>query len=436
MIDLHAYPPVRALIDQPDGNEHLLQLCVRYRECPTEEVPVLYDECGCDDTRCAPNRILETYAFDVLVDPPLPAPVLPGAPELRWLATIALPGAMALAAHAASDRLYVAAEQAPGIGVVQRYHLGTLLPVAAAPRQFARPLLAIALSEDGTRMYAAERGATAADAAQLHVVDTTSDAAFLVDVGPPVDIPGSANATSVRIVELPAGGFATISVAGGSSEIQVWDAAGAVIAGNDASVAAVLAGGSVGSDGRLYALAAGALHHFDTGVAGLDPESLVSPAADPVDFEIGRSTGADVAVWVEGAGMLLRQSQRDGSNVHGVALGELPVALWVGNSASTAIVLTQGGRGRQRAQRRPAPARGRCGRRARTVAGGRAARARTRSRRTAVRRLRRRRRGVRRGGDRMRRHARPRTSAPVATRQTASCSRRCSAGCRGASCST
>lgn len=42
------------------------RLCIRYRECPSEEIPVLYDECGCDETRCAPNRILESFAFDVL----------------------------------------------------------------------------------------------------------------------------------------------------------------------------------------------------------------------------------------------------------------------------------------------------------------------------------------------------------------------------------
>ena len=35
------------------------EFCLVWRECPTEEVPVLYDECGCDDTQCAPNRILE-----------------------------------------------------------------------------------------------------------------------------------------------------------------------------------------------------------------------------------------------------------------------------------------------------------------------------------------------------------------------------------------
>jgi len=129
------------------------------------------------------------------VNPPLPTPVPPGAPGLAWQATITLPGATALAPHGASSRLYVAAEQAPGIGVVQRYRLDTLAPVAAAPRQFARPVLAMALAPDGKTLFAAVRGAAAANPAQLHVVDTTSDAAFLIDAAPPVDIPGSDGAT-------------------------------------------------------------------------------------------------------------------------------------------------------------------------------------------------------------------------------------------------
>ncbi len=51
------------------ATSHTLQICVRYRECPTENIPVLYDDCGCDDNACAPNRILESYEFDLLVDP-------------------------------------------------------------------------------------------------------------------------------------------------------------------------------------------------------------------------------------------------------------------------------------------------------------------------------------------------------------------------------
>src|SRR5262249_36370603 len=61
---------VQALKQAADSGPHTLQVCVRYKECPTEEIPVLYDECGCDETRCAPNRVLETYELDVLVDSP------------------------------------------------------------------------------------------------------------------------------------------------------------------------------------------------------------------------------------------------------------------------------------------------------------------------------------------------------------------------------
>ena len=74
-VDLTEFEAIRALEDEivpgepgeaPAGS-HTVQLCIRYRECPTEEIPVLYDECGCDETQCAPNRVLESYAFDVRV---------------------------------------------------------------------------------------------------------------------------------------------------------------------------------------------------------------------------------------------------------------------------------------------------------------------------------------------------------------------------------
>src|SRR6516165_5460437 len=42
---------------------HRVQLCVSYRECLTENVETLLDDCGCDDTACRPNRILDSYQF-------------------------------------------------------------------------------------------------------------------------------------------------------------------------------------------------------------------------------------------------------------------------------------------------------------------------------------------------------------------------------------
>ena len=67
-VDITALPAVQAL-DPSDDATHELQLRFCYRECPTEPVPVLYDECGCDDGRCLPNRILESYDVEVIVDP-------------------------------------------------------------------------------------------------------------------------------------------------------------------------------------------------------------------------------------------------------------------------------------------------------------------------------------------------------------------------------
>jgi hypothetical protein len=70
-VDLTAFPAVQDLVKKQDTRVHAASLCIRFRDCPTEEVPVLYDECGCDETQCAPNRILESYEFDLLLDPPL-----------------------------------------------------------------------------------------------------------------------------------------------------------------------------------------------------------------------------------------------------------------------------------------------------------------------------------------------------------------------------
>ena len=64
-VDLRTFPDIKKLFDNPDDKKRTLRVCIRYRECPAEDIPVLYDECGCDDARCAPNRILESYAICV-----------------------------------------------------------------------------------------------------------------------------------------------------------------------------------------------------------------------------------------------------------------------------------------------------------------------------------------------------------------------------------
>jgi len=81
-VELASLPGV-AGIDPADEKLHELQVCLRFRECGNEPVPVLYDECGCDDDRCLPNRILESFEVDVVVDPPATGPSWTGPTIVR-----------------------------------------------------------------------------------------------------------------------------------------------------------------------------------------------------------------------------------------------------------------------------------------------------------------------------------------------------------------
>src|SRR5262245_27620676 len=40
-IDLLAHPKTKALKDEANNEPHILKICIRYRECPTEDIPVL-----------------------------------------------------------------------------------------------------------------------------------------------------------------------------------------------------------------------------------------------------------------------------------------------------------------------------------------------------------------------------------------------------------
>jgi hypothetical protein len=346
VLDLHDFPEIAKLIqdeaDEGDGEDHVLQFCVRYRECPTEEVPVLYDECGCDDTRCAPNRILETYAFEVRVDPPLPAPAVPVAPVLEWAGTLALPETGKVLVHEGSERIYAAADLGSGSGIVQQFHLRTEAPLS--PKTFTRPVLDLAASPDGTRLFVAVAGTGAADAT-LEVLDTTSPAAFS---GPPlqsVPIPDSAGA-GVSLLLLPSGELASLASTAAKTVLQLWDIGAAppsAIAGRKAEVNAGLIGPALGSDGTsLYAAeAANTVHRFDAAAAGLNPQTVTVAGSGIAAIEVIRSTAPDLLAWIEGTGKNLKLAKTDGTALGAIPLPEPPVALAVDPGGRLAYVLMQ-----------------------------------------------------------------------------------------------
>ena len=106
-VDLSLLPALQGIPANDDAT-HTLQICLRYRECGTEPIPVLYDECGCDDTRCLPNRILESYEVDVKVDPPA-APDLFTGPRLVRGVDIGFADARHVRFNATDGLLYVVA---------------------------------------------------------------------------------------------------------------------------------------------------------------------------------------------------------------------------------------------------------------------------------------------------------------------------------------
>ena len=198
IVDIARHPSVLEKAD--DGALHTVQIGLCYRECPTEDVPVLYDDCGCDDTQCAPNRILESYAFDVLVDPPL-SDGLAGSAALGAFAVSNLHGATGWIQAGASGKVAIVdpgtpAQQPADIGrrvfvldVVHRSLITVALPAKAR---------AIAMSQDGARFFVITDPSGAAPECQVHAFNTADGAALPpVAAGAVRKVPGTTAASAV-----------------------------------------------------------------------------------------------------------------------------------------------------------------------------------------------------------------------------------------------
>src|SRR5581483_3442841 len=147
LVDIWQFEAIEELRAHPDGKDHAVQICIRYRECPTEDVPVLYDDCGCDDTGCLPNRVLESFAVEVLLDPPPPTASF-DQPRLAWRNTVGIAHAERVALHEGTQRLYVLTADTPST----LYQVSTgNHSLVAPPRNLPTRGLALLASDDGTR---------------------------------------------------------------------------------------------------------------------------------------------------------------------------------------------------------------------------------------------------------------------------------------------
>jgi DNA-binding beta-propeller fold protein YncE len=182
---------------QPDDKPHRIQFCVSYQECPTEDVPALFDDCDCSAASCQPNRILESYSFDVLIDPPV-LPVGPQGVQLDWGCTIGIAGAVRVAKCDATEMLFVLASDS-GAKTASLYAVDTANNSVTASQTFPQNTgLDVAVSSAGDFVYVALQPA-ANTAPQILVLDTT-------DLTATINIlkPGGTSGDVVRLGVVPA----------------------------------------------------------------------------------------------------------------------------------------------------------------------------------------------------------------------------------------
>lgn len=276
---------------------HKLQICLRYRECPIEEIPVLYDDCGCDDTRCAPNRILESYDIDVLVDPPKTVNDF-DAPQLQWANTISIAHALRVALHDATHSLYVM------VG-------NTVYKVSTDNNAIESPSLTLpangvemAVSNDGTRLYVVTDPSDSSTTLQLFIYDVTSFG------NPPINDPsnlinldGSAKDGEVYLALAPAPDNRLFVLVPQTGKVLVWatdiDTLKNPAAPNPVDLQGTdLAGLAISSDGK-YAYTTDAANHsihvLDVAAMKATASTItVLPAANPSALTLVSSTGSDL----------------------------------------------------------------------------------------------------------------------------------------------
>jgi DNA-binding beta-propeller fold protein YncE len=143
---------------EPDQTEHKLQICIRYRECAAEPVPSLFNECGCDDNGCQPNRVLEGHEFRIILDAPDQTKD-PLTIKLQWDGTISKldhPKRILLQ----DDRLYILTGGTDASIVSASVTTGA----TSVPQSFAQTTgLDLAISPDGKALYLAMKAAADTD---------------------------------------------------------------------------------------------------------------------------------------------------------------------------------------------------------------------------------------------------------------------------------
>jgi DNA-binding beta-propeller fold protein YncE len=289
---------------EPDDRVHTLQICLSYAECPTEEVPALFDECGCDDSGCKPNRILDRYCLDVRIDPP-DAGRLPEGPSLEWSSTVNVARAMRVALSPDGKQLWVLTSDAPASLLL----FGTDTFALIRATTVAGRVTDLARAPDGTRVYVARENA---GKLEIVVLPGALDAAPVNTI----EVPGAAG-QDVRLAVAPTGSLVALTSVG--KQIFHWadpatatnaDREGPLVAGAHPSALAV-------TPDAARVLVANP-DDAQIVVATLAPFALEAPLATagaaPSALAAASTSGEGRLVWVDATNDALR--------LHGIAPGD------------------------------------------------------------------------------------------------------------------
>lgn len=337
-LDLTTLPAIKALREKNDEATHSLQICVRYRECPTEDVPVLYDECGCDETKCSPNRILESYEFDVIVDPE-PERALLHTPRLTWEHTLNLAHARRVVVHEASERLYVLNEDTPGVV----YQLDTATHATITSHSLPAKGVAVAISNNGERLYLIVEGSSETENSQLYTLDVTQPG--LHGLSEPLEIPDSAGNDVVLIVEPGGSLLALVTNNGALRRWAVNEHLRPTTSTELTTVGVGFTSMALSSDGAVAYVAgsSSSIQSVAIETRTQDPISGILPTGAQVSaLAVVKSTGPDLLAVVDKDGPTFHLVALNPEPVVGtVSLDHPPVALTVSSGGHWAYVLEQ-----------------------------------------------------------------------------------------------
>jgi hypothetical protein len=336
IIDITTAPEIQALLQGKDTGTHELEFCLKWRECPIEEVPVLYDECGCDDTQCAPNRILESFALEVRLAKVLP-PAHLHAPKFDWDSSINIAQSTAVVLDEANQRVFIVA----GSGNATLYQVDTPHLLIETSLPLNRAVLDLALSPDGHTLYVAVPPSGSSISPQLLVFQPDASGGLTRPAVSTVTLSGTDTAIALSVT----GDGRLLAV--GTATGNLWLLpAGVPTTGTtlNPTSSAARSAASFSSDSNTA--------WFGSGGTTLVQAALGSgtPVPGTVTITGGSGVSADVVAVVSSgsgtgslavldkAGKALRLVETGGSVIASTALADAPVSILITQGGGYAIV--------------------------------------------------------------------------------------------------